>query len=70
MAGMGEMTMQPVDTIDLPAGTAVSLKPGGYHIMLMNLAKPLEKGSSITLTLLLKTAGKLVIDLPVLDEAP
>ncbi|MEY4173861.1 MAG: hypothetical protein RI900_1026 [Actinomycetota bacterium] len=70
MVGMGEMTMQPVDTIDLPAGTAVSLKPGGYHIMLMNLAKPLEKGSSITLTLLLKTAGKLVIDLPVLDEAP
>lgn len=70
MAGMGEMTMRPVDTIDLPAGTAVSLQPGGYHIMLMNLAKPLEKGSSITLTLVLKTAGKLAIDLPVLDEAP
>lgn len=70
MAGMGEMTMQPVDSIDLPAGTAVSLKPGGLHIMLMNLAKPLEVGTSFKLTLSLKNGGEMVIDVPVLDEAP
>lgn len=68
--GMGEMTMQPVDSIELPAGTAVSLKPGGYHIMLMTLAEPLEKGGTITLTLSLRTAGELVVEVPVLDEAP
>jgi len=70
MAGMGEMTMQPVDSIDLPAGTAVSLQPGGLHIMLMDLAKPLEAGTTIELTLSLKNGGETVIEVPVLDEAP
>lgn len=70
MAGMGEMTMQPVEFIDLPAGTAVELKPGGYHIMLMELAKPLVVGDTISLTLTFETAGEIVIDVPVLDEAP
>lgn len=67
---MGEMTMQPVEFIDLPAGTAVELKPGGYHIMLMELAKPLVVGDTITLTLTLEKAGEITIDVPVLDEAP
>jgi copper(I)-binding protein len=70
MAGMGEMTMQPVERIALPAGEAVSLQPGGIHVMLMDLMKPLEKGASIELTLSLRTAGEIVIVLPVLDEAP
>ncbi len=70
MAGMGEMTMQPVDFIDLPAGTAVELKPGGFHIMMMDLVAPLKVGDTIQLTLTLENAGEIVIDVPVLDEAP
>jgi copper(I)-binding protein len=70
VAGMGEMTMQPVDVIDLPAGTAVELKPGGYHIMMMDLAAPLTVGETIQLTLTLEKAGEITIDVPVLDEAP
>lgn len=67
---MGEMTMRQVDTIELPAGTAVALAPGGLHVMLFDLVGPLETGRSITLTLTLETAGQLVVDVPVLDEAP
>jgi copper(I)-binding protein len=70
MAGAGEMTMQPVDFIDLPAGTAVELKPGGYHVMMMGLVAPLKVGDTIQLTLTLEKAGDIVIDVPVLDEAP
>jgi copper(I)-binding protein len=70
VAGMGEMTMQPVDFIDLPAGTAVELKPGGYHIMMMDLVAPLKVGDTIQLTLTLEKAGEITIDVPVLDEAP
>jgi periplasmic copper chaperone A len=70
MAGMGEMTMQPVDFIDLPAGTAVEMKPGGYHIMMMDLAAPLAVGTTIQVTLTLEKAGEIVVDVPVLDEAP
>jgi periplasmic copper chaperone A len=36
----GVMKMRQVDGIDLPAGQSVTLKPGGYHLMLMGLAQP------------------------------
>lgn len=67
---MGQMTMQEVDAIDLPAGTAVALQPGGFHVMLLDLAAPLEVGDTITLTLALEGGGTLDVDVPVLDEAP
>jgi copper(I)-binding protein len=70
MAGTGEMTMQPVDFIELKAGTPVELKPGGYHVMMMGLASPLKVGDTIKLTLTLEKAGDITIDVPVLDEAP
>lgn len=55
--GGGSMTMKPVDRIVLPAGVAVELKPGGYHVMLIDLVKPLEVGDTITLNLLFEQAG-------------
>jgi periplasmic copper chaperone A len=51
------MKMRQVDGIDLPAGTAVTLKPGGYHIMLTGLAQPLAEGQSFPLTLDFAKAG-------------
>ncbi len=41
------MKMRPVDKLDLPAGQAVELKPGGYHVMLMDLAKPVKAGDTV-----------------------
>jgi len=51
--GMGgsTMTMREVDQIMIPADSVVKLEPGGYHIMLIDLAKPLETGSRIRVTL-------------------
>jgi hypothetical protein len=45
------MKMRAVPALDLPAGKAVTLKPGGYHVMLMDLKAPLKAGDSIDLTL-------------------
>jgi copper(I)-binding protein len=57
----GMMTMRAVDRIVLPAGKAVELKPGGYHVMLMDLAKPLKEGDSVPLKLTFEDkAGKKV----------
>jgi len=42
--------------LDLPAGKAVELKPGGYHVMLMDLKGPLQKDSKIAMTLTFKDA--------------
>jgi copper(I)-binding protein len=53
----GVMKMRQVDGIDLPAGQAVTLKPGGFHIMLTGLAKPLAEGQTFPMTLTLANAG-------------
>lgn len=66
----GEMTMQPVEALDLPAGETVSLQPGGYHIMLLDLAEPLETGSTFEVTLVFEEAGEQVVEVEVRDQAP
>ncbi len=52
------MRMREVKAIDLPKGKAVSLEPGGFHIMLMNLNKPIAAGDVIPLTLVVESGGK------------
>jgi len=52
------MKMQAVKTLDLPAGKTVSLKPGSYHVMLMDLKNPIKEDSQVVLTLLFEdTSG-------------
>lgn len=52
------MRMREVKAIDLPKGKSVSLEPGGYHIMLMNLKKPIAAGDVIPLNLVIESGGK------------
>ena len=60
--------------LDLPAGKAVELKPGGYHVMLMDLKAPLQKDSTIPMTLTFKDAKgaetKTELTVPVAMAAP
>lgn len=44
--------------LELPAGKAVQLKPGGYHVMLMDLKQPLKAGDEIAVTLVIEGADK------------
>jgi copper(I)-binding protein len=64
------MTMKEVDHIDVKAGTPLELKPGGYHVMLMKLVKPLLTGETFKVTLTFTKAGAVVVDVPVLEDAP
>ncbi len=48
------MKMRAVPGLDLPAGKAVDLKPGGYHVMLMDLKQQLKEGESVPLTLVVE----------------
>ena len=45
------MRMRQIDRLDLPAGRTVELKPGGYHVMLMNLKTQMKEGERVPLTL-------------------
>jgi len=47
----GMMKMRPVKALDVPANTAIMLKPGSYHVMLMGLTRPLTKGEHVPLQL-------------------
>ncbi len=49
--------MKKIDAIDIPAGKSVQLKPGGYHIMLIGLKKPLKVGDKVELNLKFGKAG-------------
>ena len=52
------MRMREVQAIDLPKNKTVALTPGGYHIMLMNLQKPLAAGEVVPITLVIEADGK------------
>lgn len=68
------MKMRAVQGLHLPAGKAVELKPGGYHVMLMDLKTPLQKDTTISLTLVFKDAkgveSKTELKVPVSQVAP
>lgn len=66
----GEMEMSPITALPLPAGEAVALAPGGYHIMMMNLAAPLELGSTVSIELTMSSGATLTVDAEVREEAP
>lgn len=64
----GIAKMRPVPAIDLPAGGRVELKPGGLHLMLINLKAPLKAGESIPLKLRFEKAGEIEIKVPVAKQ--
>jgi periplasmic copper chaperone A len=60
--------------LELPAGKAVELKPGGYHVMLLDLKQGLKPGSEVPLTLTFANAkgeqSKVELKVPVATRAP
>ena len=60
--------------LELPAGKAVELKPGGYHVMLMDLKAPLAKDTTVPVTLTIQDAkgvkSKLELNIQVGMQAP
>ncbi len=50
------MRMRAIPSLPLPAGKAVDLRPGGHHLMLMDLKLPLKPDTRVPLTLVLRDA--------------
>lgn len=64
----GTMKMREVEEIEIGAGDSVALEPGGYHVMLMDLAHDLTPGDDFSLALTFEHAGTIEIDVPVDDD--
>ncbi|MBZ0161128.1 MAG: copper chaperone PCu(A)C [Notoacmeibacter sp.] len=62
----GVMKMRPLsDGLVIPAGESVELKPGGYHLMFMNVPEPFAEGTTVKVTLTFEGAGAVDLELPV-----
>ena len=59
------MKMREVKSFEVPAGGSFELKPGGAHLMLLDLKRPLKKGEKVPLTLKLENGGELKMELSV-----
>jgi copper(I)-binding protein len=59
------MRMREVQHIEVGPHAKVSLKPGGLHVMLMDLKGPLEKGSHFPLTLVFEKAGPVTVEVAI-----
>ncbi len=55
----GVMFMRPVEALSLPKGQTIELKPGGYHIMLMDLKEPFRVGDIVPLTLKIMAGNRI-----------
>jgi copper(I)-binding protein len=64
----GIMRMRAVPRLALPTGVTVQLKPGSYHVMLMDLKQPLKKGDTVTLMLRLEHKDSKIESLEVRAE--
>ena len=62
----GVARMRPVGTLEVPAGGAVALEPGGYHVMLTNLTRPLVEGEAFAATFLFSDGTEITVEVPVL----
>ncbi len=52
------MRMRAIKGLDLPAGKTVELKPGGYHVMLMDLKQQIKEGETVPMTLVIEGKDK------------
>lgn len=58
----GVMTMHPIESIEVPAGGQVELKPGGLHIMFIGITRDLMPGEKVKLSLDFEKAGEIQIE--------
>jgi copper(I)-binding protein len=63
--GGGMMGMHPIEKLPLPAGATVELKPGSFHVMLIDVPEPLKDGSTIEITLTFEKAPPITLTVPV-----
>ncbi|HSQ09214.1 MAG TPA: copper chaperone PCu(A)C [Burkholderiaceae bacterium] len=59
------MKMRAIPGLDLPPGRSVELKPGGYHVMLMDLKRPLKAGERVPVELRIETRDKRLVTQPI-----
>jgi periplasmic copper chaperone A len=58
----GQAEMRPIEGVAIPAGETMAFEPGGYHVMLFDLAESLTVGETISLVLTFEEAGEIEVE--------
>ena len=66
--GFAMMGMRELDALSIPAGETVELAPGGFHLMLIDLAEDLVPGATFDLTLTFADAGEVTVNVEVRED--
>jgi copper(I)-binding protein len=64
------LRMRQVKAYDIPARGSFELKPGGAHLMLVDIKQPFKEGDKVPVTLRFEKAGEVKVELPVTRAAP
>jgi len=74
LIGSGSRGRHVAAALELPSGKAIALRPGGDHIVLNGLSRPLKLGERVALTLTIETAAgaheDIAVDAEVRKESP
>ena len=65
----GVTRMSHMEAVEIPAGETVALEPGGLHVMLMDLQRPMVEGESYTLSVIFADGTETTVDVPILGMA-
>lgn len=68
MDDQGVMSMKMQEAVQVPAGERIALKPGGLHIMLIDLKQDLKVGDTFTLILRFEKAGGITVQVEVKEQ--
>jgi copper(I)-binding protein len=64
----GTMMMQPQESVPIPGQSRIEFKPGGYHIMLIDLKQDLEVGDELEVTLKFEKSKDITLNVPVKEQ--
>jgi len=67
MGGLGGAVMRAQAGAEVPAGGQLHLRPGGLHLMLMNLASLPHAGDTVDITVEMRRAGAIALRVPVVS---
>lgn len=65
----GVTRMTHMEQVEIAAGETVALEPGGLHVMLMDLQRPMVEGESFSLSLILAGGEEIAVEVPILGMA-
>ena len=66
----GVMRMRRLEGLDIPPGKTITMAPGGFHIMLIDMEEPVQVGTNMPLTLIFESAGSITVEAEVSMTPP